>query len=213
MGGGRVAAHVTPDDRKHAAAISNRRHLRISHKPMATLFSHPLVPLAMGLGLGPKTIPYPLLWLGAGLSMLPDVDVIAFRLGIPYASPFGHRGFTHSITAAFVVAVFCCLLHRHLRASRLTVLIFCWFAMVSHPLLDALTDGGLGVALLWPFSNQRFFFPWHPISVSRIGHAFFSAHGWAVLRSELYSVWMPCIAVGLMLFGIRKVFSKPDKTQ
>lgn len=171
---------------------------------MATIFSHPLVPFAMGFGLGSQIIPRRLLWLGACLSILPDVDVAAFPLGIPYASPFGHRGFTHSIIVAFAVAAFCCLFHYRLHASRLAVLLFCWITMASHPLLDALTDGGLGVALLWPFSNRRFFFPWHPIAVSPIGGAFFSVRGWAVLRSELHSVWMPCVAVGMALFLIRK---------
>ena len=37
------------------------------------------------------------------LSMLPDLDVIAFRLGIPYAAPFGHRGASHSLCAALLV--------------------------------------------------------------------------------------------------------------
>jgi inner membrane protein len=31
---------------------------------------------------------------------LPDIDVIAFSLGIPYHAPFGHRGALHSIAFA-----------------------------------------------------------------------------------------------------------------
>jgi len=171
---------------------------------MATIFSHPLVPLAVGLGLGRATVPGPLLRLGVFLSILPDIDVISFRLGIPYASPFGHRGFTHSLVVAAAVAVFCGLFHRRLRASRLAVLVFAWFAMASHPLLDALTDGGLGVALFWPFSAQRYFLPWPVIAVSPIGVSFFSARGWAVLQSEILSVGLPSLLLGVGCWSVRK---------
>ena len=55
---------------------------------------------------------------------------------------------------------------------------------LSHPLLDAMTDGGLGVALLWPFSNERFFAPWTPIPVSPIGARMLSRRGLYVLAVE-----------------------------
>jgi inner membrane protein len=69
--------------------------------------------------------------------------------------------------------------------------------LVSHPLLDTLTDGGLGCALLWPFSNERFFAPWTPLPVAPIGRNFLSAEGVRVAVTELilmapllaYAVW------------------------
>ncbi|MFM8332384.1 MAG: metal-dependent hydrolase [Candidatus Methylumidiphilus sp.] len=170
---------------------------------MPTLFSHPAIPLALGFGLGRNAIPPRLLGLGVALSVLPDLDVLAFRLGIRYASPFGHRGFTHSLALALAVALLCALFHRKLGVPRRVAFAYCAAAMASHPLLDALTDGGLGVALWWPFSNQRVFLPWHPIAVSPIGTGFFSAHGWAVLQSELYSVWLPAGLLGLVVFAAR----------
>lgn len=58
--------------------------------------------------------------------------------------------------------------------------------MVSHGLLDTLTTGGKGVALLWPFSDERFFAPLQFIRVSPIGVGrFLSERGLAVLLSEL----------------------------
>ena len=39
------------------------------------------------------------------LSCLPDADVIGFRLGVPYAAPWGHRGASHSLAMAAMVAV------------------------------------------------------------------------------------------------------------
>ena len=35
--------------------------------------------------------------------MVPDLDVIAFTLGIPYAHPLGHRGFLHSLLFALLL--------------------------------------------------------------------------------------------------------------
>ena len=75
-----------------------------------------------------------------------------------------------------------------------------YFSVVtaSHGLLDALTDGGRGIALLAPFSAERFYFPWRPIHVSPIGLRFFSARGLDVALSELQWVWVPCaLAVGV----------------
>src|SRR5437868_2609888 len=41
----------------------------------------------------------------SALSLTPDLDVLAFRLHIPYSAPFGHRGATHSICTALLLGV------------------------------------------------------------------------------------------------------------
>ncbi|MEY2927557.1 MAG: hypothetical protein RL367_2034, partial [Pseudomonadota bacterium] len=107
--------------------------------------------------------------------MLPDLDVIGFRLGMNYADQFGHRGATHSLMAAFLTAATVTVLMCPV-ARRLAFIFLC-LAVASHGLLDMLTDGGLGVALLWPFDLNRHFFPFTPIRVSPIGTAFLSARG------------------------------------
>lgn len=118
--------------------------------------------------------------LSAGvIAAVPDLDVYSMRLfDIPYDSFFGHRGFFHS---PFFLILACILLARgNVRLGAL------WSAAaITHPLLDMLTDGGLGVMLLVPFSEARLFFPWRPIHVSpmAIGR-FFSVAGY-VLKSEL----------------------------
>ena len=67
---------------------------------------------------------------------------------------------------------------------------------MTHPLLDALTDGGSGVMLLFPFSTDRFFFPWRPIHVSPLGiMRFFSRAGY-ILRSEM-PFCIAAVAIGL----------------
>jgi inner membrane protein len=119
------------------------------------------------------------------LSILADVDVLAFRFGIPYSAPFGHRGATHSLVFAVVVGSATALLLARCerRSFRRAAIVACLVA-ISHPLLDAMTDGGLGVALLWPFSNARFFAPWRPIPVAPIGTRMFSSRGLHVVLVE-----------------------------
>ncbi len=114
------------------------------------------------------------------LSLLPDADVIAFVLRIPYADPFGHRGATHSIAFALLCGLSAFALRRD---SRLAV--FTGFVVATHPLLDMLTDGGLGCALFFPFSNARLFWPVQPIPVAPIGAGMLSARGLFVVVTEL----------------------------
>ncbi len=75
--------------------------------------------------------------------------------------------------------------------STLQAVVFVFVCAASHPLLDAMTSGGLGVALAWPWSEQRFFAPWRPIRVSPFAPQSFSARGVATLLSELRWVWLP----------------------
>lgn len=159
---------------------------------MPTIFSHPAVPL----GIAPwfRQAPKSLIAVAALVSALPDADVAAFGFGIPYESPLGHRGFTHSIAFAFVFAVFCAFAYTRLAkngvAFRLAFALF-FIALVSHGILDAMTTGGKGVGFFIPFSNTRYFFPFRPIRVSPIGAEYFAAKARVVLTSELLWVWLP----------------------
>jgi len=128
---------------------------------MPTVFAHALVPVAIGLGLGRRCVPARLLIAGAAAAMLPDADVVAFKFGIAYADALGHRGASHSLVFALLLGALAACFHRPLRARAWTAFLFVACSVLSHPLLDMLTNGGLGVALLWPWSEQRFFAPWH----------------------------------------------------
>lgn len=167
---------------------------------MPTIFTHPAIPLAVGLGLGRRVVAPRLLVCGAVASVLPDLDVLAFRLGIPYAAEFGHRGFPHSLLFAFAAALFgaCCC--RCLHSTFLRAFCFLFLSVASHGVLDMFTNGGLGIALLWPFSEQRFFAPEQVIEVSPLSLArFFSARGVAVLKSELLWIWLPSMVIGILI--------------
>ena len=66
----------------------------------------------------------------------------------------------------------------------------------SHGVLDALTNGGNGIALLSPFSNQRYFFPWTPIEVSPLGiRRFLGPRGLVVMISEMLWIWIPLLGI------------------
>lgn len=138
------------------------------------------------------------LW--AGLSLLPDLDVIGFRFGVVYADPWGHRGATHSLVFAALAALVVAGVGRLRRAPFWPTLALAFAVVASHPLLDALTDGGLGVALGWPFTLRRFFAPWTPLPVAPIGKGLWSARGLYVLGVELL-VFSPCLAWALLARG------------
>jgi len=121
----------------------------------------------------------------SALSLLPDSDVVGFALGVSYGDPWGHRGATHSLIAAVVGSVAAGLAARATRRPAIRTSVVAALVLVSHGLLDSLTDGGLGVALLWPFDLTRYFAPWQPIPVAPIGLDFFSAYGLTVSLTEL----------------------------
>lgn len=170
---------------------------------MASLPAHVLVAVAIGKVHARTGLPARFWWLSALCSVLPDADIIGFVLGIPYGHPLGHRGLTHSLPFALLVglAVATTAFPEHPRGSRAWWALVAHFSLVtaSHGVLDALTDGGLGVAFFAPFDDGRYFFPWRPVKVSPIGLAeFFTPYGLEVLRSEALWIWLPA---GLLVLG------------
>jgi inner membrane protein len=121
----------------------------------------------------------------SALSLLPDIDVVGFPLGVAYSAPFGHRGATHSLFASVLggLAVGVLARLRGYVAGRPTVMAS--VVLASHAFLDTMTDGGFGCALLWPFTSERYFAPWRPIPVAPIGRDFLSADGAFVALAEL----------------------------
>ena len=143
--------------------------------------------------------------------MLPDADVVAFKLGIAYADDFGHRGASHSLFFAAILGAIGAVMHRTFGVRAWIAAAWLFACAASHPLLDALTNGGMGVALWWPWSDARVFAPWRPIAVSPIGTGFFSARGVAVMASELRWIWLPCAAFATAGLALRRraVSSRP----
>ncbi len=140
--------------------------------------------------------------------MLPDIDSIGFHMGVPYGALWGHRGMTHSLLFAALVAVFvAATLQRRDRSHpqnywKTVLLLFTITA--SHGALDAMTNGGLGVAFFSPYNPHRYFFPWRPIPVSPIGvGVFFSARGMHILWAEVLEVWVPVLVLSAVVWIFR----------
>ncbi len=157
---------------------------------MPTVFTHALVGASLSPISSPGVSRARLALTLSVLAVAPDLDVIAFFLGIPYHHPLGHRGFSHSLLFAAVLSVLAILLFfreiRPLQPAWWRLMGLGFAAAASHGFLDAFTNGGLGVGFLVPFWNERFFFPWRPINVSPIGlWAFLHPSGVAALSSEI----------------------------
>lgn len=173
---------------------------------MPSIITHAAVPVLIGAALGRRLVSYRLLVAGAIAAMLPDLDVLSFKLGIAYGDVWGHRGALHSLLFAMVIVSLAALAHRMLASSAWKSFTFIGLAALSHPLLDMCTNGGLGVALFWPWNNHRWFAPFRPIEVSPIGAArFLSAHGWQVFQSELLWVWLPAGAMVTLIAIVRRM--------
>lgn len=171
---------------------------------MPTILTHALIPLAAGVALGSRRLPPRLVGAGMLAAMLPDADVVALKLGIEYAHALGHRGASHSLAFALASGAVAAGGARWLRAPAMATLLFIALSAASHPLLDMLTDGGLGVALLWPWSEARHFAPWRVIEVSPFANRFFSARGAEVLLSEFRWVWVPVLALACFTAWLRR---------
>jgi len=172
---------------------------------MPTILSHPAVPLALGLGFGARVVPPRVMIAGIVASIVPDFDVLGFWFGIPYAASFGHRGATHSLAFAVLLGSIALALAPRLQATRPAAFLFVTVAAASHGLLDTCTNGGLGIALGWPWTEARFFAPWRVIEVSPLSlRGMMSARGIDVLRSELQWVWLPAALVFAGLFSLRR---------
>jgi inner membrane protein len=177
---------------------------------MASAFSHAIVAVVMGRSIQNKELSWRELLLGACCSVVPDLDVIGFALGIQYGDMWGHRGLTHSVVfAALLAGILVGLWYRGKPAAAMTGLfLYFFFCTVSHGVLDAITNGGLGVAFFSPFDTTRYFFPMRPVLVSPIGVSeFFSAYGVRVLASEAVWIWLPSCAALVVLRVIQRCWS------
>lgn len=147
--------------------------------------------------------------LGLGfLSAAPDLDIIGFFLGVPYSNTFGHRGVSHSLPFALMIAAALVLVAIRFRAlpynQHLRLFLVFSAAIGSHGLLDMATDGGLGVGIFLPLFPDRLFFPFRPIVVSPISPRLFLAEGAPVVVSELLWVWTPIIIPVALVWIWRK---------
>ena len=176
---------------------------------MPSIISHAVVAVALKAAFPAPSVPRRLMILGAVCAVAPDIDVIGFGFGIEYGDLLGHRGLSHSLAFAVCLALIGCFGAFPRPAPpvrRGLVFLYLFLATASHGLLDALTDGGMGVAFFAPFHNARYFFPVAPISVSPIGlTSFISTRGLHVILSELLWVWIPSVIFAVAALALRRL--------
>lgn len=179
---------------------------------MPSALSHPAVPLALALALGPARVPPRLLALGIVAAILPDADALGLRLGIAYESGLGHRGASHSLLIAAFLGLLAAGAAPALRCGRWAAALFVAGCAASHGLLDMATNGGHGVALWWPFSEERLWWPERPIEASPLSlRRFFTSQGGAVILSELRWIWAPAALLGLSGWRWRRRASRTSR--
>ena len=98
---------------------------------MASLFGHGLVAYTTSKIIDSKSNRL-LLFLAISSAVIPDIDVLAFKFGIPYSHPLGHRGFTHSILFALLWSVSLALIFGKHR--KLIYLVVLFLSTISHGL-------------------------------------------------------------------------------
>ena len=173
---------------------------------MPTSVSHALAVAAIGIAVGAKA---KLVGWAVACAVVPDLDFAGpTLLGISWTDPLGHRGFTHSFAFALAVALAVALIAFRERGigSAAWWRAACALALAgaSHALLDAFTAAYFGVALLWPFDDTRYLFPWRPIAAAPDLHEFFTtAYGLGVLRDGALWIWLPSLAL-LALMACRR---------
>lgn len=122
------------------------------------------------------------------LAAAPDLDLMGRRaFGIPYNSLLSHRGLFHS---PFFLILFSAVLagivtRGHSRKAFAWLWLVWAGCMVTHPLLDALTDGGRGVMLLLPLTRARLFFPWRPLHTPPGNIENILSRAWLIRSSEV----------------------------
>ncbi len=139
---------------------------------MPSLITHAVVAVAAGKSAAHGDMSVKFWVLSVLCAVVPDADVIAFSLGIPYGHFLGHRGFFHSIFFGLILGflVVTLFFRQEPFGSRSWWVLFAYFFLLSssHGVLDAFTSGGLGIALFSPFDTTRYFFPFTPIRVAPI---------------------------------------------
>jgi len=181
---------------------------------MASIFGHALAAYTIGKVSNVSLNPVKLSLLLIFCAVIPDADVIMFNFGYSYMHPLGHRGFSHSILFAFILAfgVRAIFYTKVNYFSKTGIILFFTFllATLSHSFLDAITNGGRGVGFFIPFENSRYFFSWRPILVSPLGAGnFFSKWGWNVIQNEAFYIGIPAVSILVLNYCYRNTRKSP----
>jgi inner membrane protein len=164
---------------------------------VASPITHALIGLTVPLALLGRRAGLPVTLLSAACSVVPDFDKVVGKLlqgltAVSIPSVWSHRGISHSLLFALVLALLATFLARRRRWSSMRwgiLFPLFFFATVSHGLIDVFV-GTYGVALLAPFSAARYL---HPVgTIHSINFwQYFSPALYPVLLQEVLWLWIP----------------------
>lgn len=168
---------------------------------MASLFAHAALPVVASAAFpGAPSYARRLAWTAAIVGCVADLDMASLLFEVRPPSALGHGGLMHSFVAAFAFAVVAALLaFRALGVGsrawwRVTAFLFACAA--SHPLLDAMTAGDVGVALFWPITSEHFVAPFKLIPSCPLGlKEYLGFWGILTFANELLYVVAPAMVV------------------
>ncbi len=154
-----------------------------------------------------KAFPWLTLWLplyGTVVSVLPDFDFIPQLItGIRF-----HRGPSHSLLAALLVSLMLALIiysiKRQIPYGKLFV--FTLICYGTHLAMDAVTTGGAGMMLLWPFSEQYFRAPFSIFPPVRHSRGLWDA-------SHIVFISVELVYSGIVLSALKLIKAKHQRPQ
>ena len=141
----------------------------------------------------------PSLWLaiyGAFVSVLPDFDFIPQVItGLRF-----HRGPSHSLLAALMMSLLLSLIAYGVKhqISYRKLFVFTLICYSAHLTMDAITAGGDGMRLLWPFSEQYFRAPFSLFPAVHHSRGFWDASHFVFISVELVYSSIVLYALSLM---------------
>jgi inner membrane protein len=168
---------------------------------MSSPFGHALAGLTIAAAFTQGKPPRRTMALAVACALAPDLDWFTGFLKLSGGNSLSHRGISHSLLAAVLIAATAMLVgfRPHLRSlSHWGCMIA---AALSHGVLDACTFGGTGAAVLLPDSDTRFVCIWQPIFVSPIPLSG-KLLDWLLFSLGTELVWIGIPAL-LILTGLR----------
>lgn len=175
---------------------------------MTTLITHAASGLLITKMVKKKS-KWPFLFFVIISTLIPDLDVLAFKFKIPYEHILGHRGITHSIFFALLYSLSIGKIYLRFFSSPFSKTSnfhsFLFLITLSHSILDAFTNGGLGVAFFAPFNSERYFFPYRPIPVSPIG---FTLKLYSITLKVLLWEFIIVLCPLYALYNVKKIYFK-----
>jgi len=181
---------------------------------MPSLLGHAAAGLAITTAFHGDKLPRRTWALAAFCAMAPDLDWFVSLLDMHRGHVLNHRGAAHSFFAAGLIATAVFLLAFRKEQRRGAVWLCLTIAAVSHGILDALTSGGVGVALFMPFSETRWACLWQPGKVAPLPLG--REHTWHFLHSlwtELFWIGFPALVLAAWSRLARKARLAPTLSE